>query len=39
VDVRSLAASLPITEMTRLATLVSSPTVLSESYEWTGTAA
>ena len=39
VDVRSLAASLPITEMTRLATLVSSPTVLSESYEWTATPA
>jgi hypothetical protein len=39
VDVRSLAASLPMTEMTRLATLVSSPTVLSESYEWTATAA
>jgi hypothetical protein len=39
VDVRSLAASLPIAEMTRLATLVSSPTVLSESYEWAVTAA
>jgi hypothetical protein len=39
VDVRSLASSLPITEMTRLATLVASPKVLSESFEWTATAA
>ena len=39
VDVRSLAASLPLAEMTRLATLVSSPTVLSESYEWSASVA
>jgi hypothetical protein len=37
-DVRRLAASLPLIEMTRLATMVSSPAVLSESYEWTAAA-
>jgi len=34
VDVRSLAASLPLGEVTRLARLVSDPTVITESREW-----
>jgi hypothetical protein len=34
-DVHKLAASLPLTKVMRLGTLVGSPQVLSESWEWT----
>lgn len=34
-NVRSLAASLPLSEVTRLGGLVAHPQVLSEGYEWT----
>lgn len=34
-NVRSLAASLPLSEVTRLGRLVSNPQVLSDGYEWT----
>jgi hypothetical protein len=38
-NVRSLAASLPLSEVTRLGRLVTHPQVLSEGYEWTATPA
>ncbi|HEY0387881.1 MAG TPA: hypothetical protein VGC71_05545 [Gaiellales bacterium] len=38
-SVRALAASLPITEVTRLGRLVSSPQVLTEGYSWTAAGA
>jgi hypothetical protein len=34
-NVRSLAASLPLSEVTRMGGLVAHPQVLSEGYEWT----
>jgi len=34
VDVRHLAASLPLAEVSRMATLVSAPQLVSECYEW-----